>query len=126
FLSGVGARSSDIASTETPKSVMAGHSRPKDGVASLASDPAIHALPLRKKDVDARHKAGHDVEDTGGGSALYAESLKNNLRAEAKKHGFDGIGIARPNAAPLAGERLRQFLAEGAHGDMIWMEETAG
>jgi hypothetical protein len=24
--------------------------------------PAIHALCWRKKDVDARHKAGHDVE----------------------------------------------------------------
>ncbi len=41
---------------------MAGHSRPKDGVASLAYVPAIHGLLLfgNKKDVDARHKAGHD------------------------------------------------------------------
>jgi hypothetical protein len=38
---------------------MAGHSRPKDGVASLAYVPAIHALAT-KQDVDARHKAGHD------------------------------------------------------------------
>jgi epoxyqueuosine reductase len=51
--------------------------------------------------------------------------LKSELIAEAKRHGFDAVGIARPDAAPLAGERLRQFLAEGAHGDMIWMEETA-
>jgi hypothetical protein len=28
---------------------MAGHSRPKDGVASLAYVPAIHALPERSK-----------------------------------------------------------------------------
>ena len=39
--------------------VMAGHSRPKDGVASLAYVPAIRALAT-KKSVDARHKAGHD------------------------------------------------------------------
>jgi len=32
-------------------SVMAGHSRPKDGVASLAYVPAIHAL-LGEEDVD--------------------------------------------------------------------------
>jgi hypothetical protein len=38
---------------------MAGHSRPKDGVASLAFVPAIHAF-LCSQDVDARHKAGHD------------------------------------------------------------------
>ena len=42
-----------------PKLVMAGHSRPKDGVASLAYVPAIHVLAT-KKGVDARHKAGHD------------------------------------------------------------------
>jgi hypothetical protein len=41
---------------------MAGHSRPKDGVASLAYVPAIHAL-LCGQDVDARHKAGHDGGD---------------------------------------------------------------
>jgi hypothetical protein len=40
---------------------MAGHSRPKDGVASLAYVPAIQVLLAAfKKDVDARHKAGHD------------------------------------------------------------------
>jgi hypothetical protein len=40
---------------------MAGLSRPKDGVASLAYVPAINAL-LCGQGVDARHKAGHDVE----------------------------------------------------------------
>jgi hypothetical protein len=40
---------------------MAWHSRPEDGVASLAYVPAIHDfLESRKQDVDARHKAGHD------------------------------------------------------------------
>jgi epoxyqueuosine reductase len=52
-------------------------------------------------------------------------NLKAALATEARKHGFDTIGIARPDAAPLAKERLQQFLAEGAHGDMIWMETTA-
>jgi hypothetical protein len=41
--------------------VMAGHSRSKNGVASLAYDPAIHAL-LYRQAVDVRHKAGHDVD----------------------------------------------------------------
>jgi hypothetical protein len=39
--------------------VMAGHSRPKDGVAALAYVPAIHAL-LWGQGVDARDKRGHD------------------------------------------------------------------
>jgi len=33
------------------------------------------------------------------------------------------MGVARPDAIPQAGERLRQFLADGAHGDMAWMAE---
>ena len=42
--------------------VMAGHSRPKDGVLSHAYVPAIHVLlPFqRPEDVDARDKRGHD------------------------------------------------------------------
>ena len=40
--------------------VMAGHSRPKDGVASLAYVPAIHELSRGTKDVDARDEPGHD------------------------------------------------------------------
>jgi len=33
------------------------------------------------------------------------------------------VQIASPDAAPLAKGRLRQFLAEGAHGDMAWMAD---
>jgi hypothetical protein len=41
---------------------MPGHSRPKDGVASLAYVPGIHVFLLRsiKQDVDGRDKPGHD------------------------------------------------------------------
>jgi hypothetical protein len=40
---------------------MAGHSRSKNGVASLAYVPAIHvSLAAAYQGVDARHKAGHD------------------------------------------------------------------
>ncbi|SFV15929.1 MULTISPECIES: hypothetical protein [Bradyrhizobium] len=41
--------------------VMAGHSRPKDGVASLAYVPAIHELSRGTQNVDARDKPAHDV-----------------------------------------------------------------
>src|SRR6476660_2224584 len=40
--------------------VMAGHSRPKDGVASASIRPAVHAFVGRRKNVDARVKPGHD------------------------------------------------------------------
>ena len=51
--------------------------------------------------------------------------LREDLEREARALGFAAIGVAPANAAPRAGERLRQWLASGAHGDMLWMEETA-
>jgi hypothetical protein len=44
--------------------VVAGHSRSKNGVASLAYVPAIHALldDTLQDDVDARDMRGHDAE----------------------------------------------------------------
>jgi uncharacterized membrane protein len=51
-------------STNPSPFVMAGHSRPKDGVASARLCPAIHVLLFgRKEDVDARVKPGHDGLD---------------------------------------------------------------
>ena len=52
-------------------------------------------------------------------------SIKAALIEAARARGFDAVGIARPDAAPLSKARLEQFLAEGAHGDMIWMETSA-
>jgi epoxyqueuosine reductase len=51
--------------------------------------------------------------------------LEVQIKAKAEQLGFAACGIARADAAPAAGERLRQWLGEGAHGAMIWMEERA-
>ena len=51
--------------------------------------------------------------------------LREALEAKAAELGFASIGIARSDAAPKTAERLRQWLDTGAHGDMLWMEETA-
>ncbi len=53
------------------------------------------------------------------------KGLEEGLKAEAARLGFAAAGISRADAAPRAGERLRQWLAEGAHGSMIWMETRA-
>ena len=55
-----------------------------------------------------------------------AHRLRRALAAEAEANGFAAIGIAPADAAPLAAARLRAWLADGCHGDMIWMAETAG
>jgi epoxyqueuosine reductase len=51
--------------------------------------------------------------------------LRRALDAKAAELGFAAIGVAGADAAPKAAERLAAWLAAGAHGDMIWMEETA-
>ena len=50
--------------------------------------------------------------------------LRELLSETAREAGFSAFGIARADAAPKTAERLRQWLASGAHGDMLWMEET--
>jgi epoxyqueuosine reductase len=72
---------------------------------------------------DAASKAG-DIRISGLSSAL-AAGLRVRLEEKARELGFCAVGFASADAAPASGERLRQWLAEGAHGDMIWMEETA-
>jgi len=53
------------------------------------------------------------------------KTLEALIKAKADELGFAACGIARADAAPHAGERLREWLAEGRHGSMIWMEERA-
>lgn len=47
------------------------------------------------------------------------------LREKAAQLGFDDLAITRPGAIPQAPQRLAQFLADGHHGSMGWMAETA-
>src|SRR5688572_14244558 len=51
--------------------------------------------------------------------------LRQRLEEKASELGFAAFGVARADAAPHAAARLREWLASGAHGDMLWMEETA-
>ncbi len=52
-------------------------------------------------------------------------NLVNALQDRAKGEGFVAFGIAPGRLAPAAGVRLRQWLREGLHGDMLWMESRA-
>jgi len=52
-------------------------------------------------------------------------SLKARIFDKAAELGFCAWGIARADAVPEAGERLREWLAAGNHGEMGWMEARA-
>jgi epoxyqueuosine reductase len=53
------------------------------------------------------------------------KTLDRLLKDKAAELGFAAAGIARADAAPKTAARLHEWLASGAHGDMIWMEERA-
>ncbi|MEN0099733.1 MAG: tRNA epoxyqueuosine(34) reductase QueG [Brucella pseudogrignonensis] len=53
-----------------------------------------------------------------------ALKLKRFLIEEAKAVGFDAVAFTGPDAIPQAPQRLRQYIADGHHADMLWMEET--
>ena len=53
------------------------------------------------------------------------DDLITAMKEEAKRLGFAACGVARADAAPKSGERLRAWLDQGCHGDMIWMESRA-
>ena len=52
-------------------------------------------------------------------------NLVNALKERAVAEGFGACGIVPGVLAPVAGARLHDWLAEGRHGDMLWMESRA-
>jgi epoxyqueuosine reductase len=52
-------------------------------------------------------------------------SLKARIFDKASELGFCAWGIARADAVPEAGERLKEWIAAGHHGEMGWMEDRA-
>jgi epoxyqueuosine reductase len=57
-------------------------------------------------------------------STSTSDPIEELIRAEALTLGFDACGIASVEAAWPAAARLEQFVAEGLHGQMGWMETT--
>jgi epoxyqueuosine reductase len=56
---------------------------------------------------------------------LSGAELKREIEARAKALGFDVMRVAPAQAAPEVRERLEAWLAQGHHGEMTWMAETA-
>jgi len=52
-------------------------------------------------------------------------AIKLAIIEKACALGFDAAGITRADATPETRERLKHFIAEGAHGDMDWLAATA-
>lgn len=53
-----------------------------------------------------------------------SESPEDLIRAKALELGFDDCRLARADQPWSAGARLAEFIAEGRHGEMTWLETT--
>lgn len=51
------------------------------------------------------------------------EELLAGLKTLAEEQGFASLGVTAPSATGDAGERLRQFVSGGRHGDMNWLAD---
>lgn len=58
-------------------------------------------------------------------NTLTTVDLKQRIVAEAERLGFVTVGFAPAAEDPLRAERLEQWLGEGNHGTMEWMEARA-
>ena len=56
-------------------------------------------------------------------NAALLDELKADLAIEARRLGFAGCGFAGAGEDPLRAARLAEWLGEGNHGAMGWMEE---
>ena len=53
-----------------------------------------------------------------------SETKEQRIRAQALRLGFDDCRLARADRPWSAGDRLAEFIAQGRHGEMTWMETT--
>ncbi|WP_068311530.1 tRNA epoxyqueuosine(34) reductase QueG [Polycladidibacter hongkongensis] len=52
------------------------------------------------------------------------QKLKDEVSKRAKALGFDLVRVTSADIGSVAGDRLRQYVAAGYHGSMLWMPET--
>ncbi len=50
---------------------------------------------------------------------------RDQIRAKARELGFDAVRFARAETSAAAKQQFAAYLADGRHGDMAWMSDTA-
>ncbi len=91
----------------------------KDWYMRMKSRPAFR--PLQGRSGARAHAAGALRESR----LLTPQKLRDLIAALAKEEGFEAIGVTTPDAIPEAAGRLSQAIADGHHGTMTWLADTA-
>ena len=72
-----------------------------------------------------RDGAGHSAVGELRGPRLLDDATSRRRCARSRaQHGFDAVGVTRPDAIPQAKPYFERFIAEGQHGDMDWLAAT--
>jgi epoxyqueuosine reductase len=66
-----------------------------------------------------------DRTGDGRGNAMTDIAVTRQITAQAAQLGFAAVGICAATSAPETAARLQAFLADGRHGDMLWLENRA-
>ncbi len=53
------------------------------------------------------------------------ETATRRIKDKARELGFDVVGVTPADAAPEKSSRLHDFLSQGRHGEMTWMESRS-
>src|SRR3977135_3338766 len=95
----------------------------RNGEGVVRADEVASVVPHSAHRQPARHAGSDQLRQPR--LLTDPSELKAARRADARREGFDALGIAGPDAIPNAAPRLAQFLAEGQHGTMGWLAEHA-
>jgi hypothetical protein len=94
---------------ETFAPVMPGHSRSKNGVASLAYAPGIHVLAAAMKDVDGRVKPGHDEGQSIGRQRIFVSEIRFMPFGHRRRRKLNGPRIRNAQFSVAYGRASAQF-----------------
>src|SRR6478609_4519767 len=91
----------------------------------VRADQVAPVLPSDSRRPGTRQPAADPLRRSRFLKDRTPEALKAALVADARAEGFAVVRVTRPDAVPEAAPRLRQFLRDGYHGTMDWLEGEA-
>ena len=55
----------------------------------------------------------------------FSKDIEKQIKLKGEEFGFSDVGVVLPNSIPEAAGRLKNFLVNGYHGQMEWLERRS-